>query len=262
VLSRSERLGLRVQEAVAQALIPLTYHSLEAWMRSRGYRIPGLRRVRREFAAQLGRGPGPWLICANHLTLVDSLVIQWALAPGWRLFLRRHLFAWNLPDRQNISRTRFLRTLGYLGKCLPVVRRGTPEEARRTLEKVAFLLSRGQTVVVFPEGGRSPDGSLQPGNIGPALMATRAGVPIIPAALKETDKIMPRDRGGLHRGRVQVDYGAPIHPGQFGEGRLDKSHLQAFTDAVMQAIEVLQQTQYERVGEVAPPRVKEPTDAE
>jgi len=155
VLSRSERLGLRVQEAVAQALILLTYHSLEAWMRRRGYRIPGLRRVRREFAAQMGRGPGPWLICANHLTLVDSLVIQWALAPGWRLFLRRRLFVWNLPDKQNISRTRFLRTLGYLGKCLPVVRQGTPEEARRTLEKVAFLLSRGQTVVVFPEGGRS-----------------------------------------------------------------------------------------------------------
>ena len=155
MLSRGERVGLKVQEVVAQGLILLTYHSLEAWLRFQGYRIPGLRRVRREFEAQMGRERGPWLICANHLTLVDSLIIQWAMAPGWRLLLRRDRFAWNLPDRHNISRTLFLRMLGYLGKCVPVLRRGPPEEARRTLDKVAALLSSGQAVVIFPEGGRS-----------------------------------------------------------------------------------------------------------
>ncbi|HSK08093.1 MAG TPA: lysophospholipid acyltransferase family protein [Vicinamibacterales bacterium] len=155
MLSRSERLRLKVQEAAAQSLILLTYYGLEAWMRYHRYRIPARRRLRREFQALMGTEPGPWLICANHLTLIDSLVIQWAMAPGWRLFLRRQLFAWNLPDRHNISRTRFLRTLGYLGKCVPVLRQGPPEEARRTLDKVAFLLSSGQTVVIFPEGGRS-----------------------------------------------------------------------------------------------------------
>jgi hypothetical protein len=103
----------------------------------------------------MAREPGPWLVCANHLTLIDSLVIQWAMAPGWRLFLRRDRFAWNLPDRHNISRTWWLRALGYVGKCVPVLRQGPPEEARRTLDKVAFLLSAGQTVVIFPEGGRS-----------------------------------------------------------------------------------------------------------
>ena len=51
----------------------------------RRYRIPELRRVRDEFAAQVGTQRGPLLVCANHLTLIDSLVIQWALAPGWRL---------------------------------------------------------------------------------------------------------------------------------------------------------------------------------
>ena len=154
-LSRSERLALRVQEGIAQGLILLTYHALEVWLRARRYRIPGLRRVRREFEAQMSGEPGPWLICANHLTLIDSLVIQWGMAPGWRLFLRRDRFAWNLPDRHNISRTWWLRLLGYIGKCVPVLRQGPPEEARRTLDKVAFLLSGGQTVVIFPEGGRS-----------------------------------------------------------------------------------------------------------
>ena len=141
---------------MAQALILLTYHGLEAWMRwFKGYRIPEQRRIRQAFAAQMGSSRGPWLICANHLTLIDSLVIQWAVAPGWRLFLRRDLFAWNLPDIRTISRRSFVRTLAYLGKCVPVLRQGPPEEARRALGKVAFLLSSGQSVMVFPEGGRS-----------------------------------------------------------------------------------------------------------
>ena len=152
---RSGRVALRVQEAVSQGLILLTYYALEAWMYGRRYRIIGLRQVRRAFEAEMAGEPGPWLICANHLTLIDSLVIQWAMAPGWRLFLRRDRFAWNLPDRVNISRTWWLRVLGYIGKCVPVLRQGPPEEARRTLDKVGFLLSAGQTVVIFPEGGRS-----------------------------------------------------------------------------------------------------------
>ena len=155
MLSTRERFGLRVQEAVAQGLILVSYYALAAWMHSRRYRIPRLRRARRVFGELMGRERGPWLICANHLTLIDSLVIQWAMAPGWRLLLRRDRFAWNLPDRHNISRTWWLRLVGYVGKCVPVLRHGPPEEARRTLDKVAFLLSRGQAVVVFPEGGRS-----------------------------------------------------------------------------------------------------------
>lgn len=158
-------MGLRVQEAVAQGLILVSYYALAAWMRSRGYRIQRLRRTRRAFEALMGRERVPWVICANHLTLIDSLVIQWAMAPGWRLFLRPDRFAWNLPDRHNISRTWSLRLLGYVGKCVPVLRDGPPEEGRRTLDKVAFLLSRGQAVVVFPEGGRSRTGRVDPDRV-------------------------------------------------------------------------------------------------
>lgn len=164
MLSTTDRLGLRVQEVVAQALVFLTYYALVAWMTSRGYRIPDRRRIRTEFEAQVGRERGPLLICANHLTLIDSLIIQWALAPGWRLFLRPDLFIWNLPDRHNLSQRLWVRILGYCGKCVPVVRRATPEETRRTLDKVAFLLARNQSVLVFPEGGRSRVGRVDAEN--------------------------------------------------------------------------------------------------
>jgi len=48
--------------------------------------------------------------------------------------------------------------VGYLGKCIPVVRQGTPDQARQTIDKVAWLLARGQSVMIFPEGGRSRTG--------------------------------------------------------------------------------------------------------
>ena len=154
-----------MQEVLSQALIAVTYYGLLGWLRSRRYRVSDLSRLRAEFAA-LERGRrGPLLVCANHVTLIDSLIIQWALSPGWRLVVRPRWFIWNLPDRHNISATWYLRILGYLGKCVPVLREGPPEEARRTLDKVAFLLERGQSVLVFPEGGRSRVGRVDPDRV-------------------------------------------------------------------------------------------------
>ena len=165
MLPVNARIALRVQELLSQACTPITYYGLLGWMRYRRYRVPELSRLRAEFAGIERDRRGPLLICANHITLVDSLIIQWALAPGWKLLCRPRWFIWNLPDRHNISATWFLRTVGYLGKCVPVLRDGPPEEARRTLDKVAFLLSRGQTVLVFPEGGRSRIGRVDPDRI-------------------------------------------------------------------------------------------------
>jgi 1-acyl-sn-glycerol-3-phosphate acyltransferase len=162
VLPFWSRLGLRVQEAVSQVFVLLTYYSLEGWLRFRGYRIRELGRVRTEFAQLAGRGP--LLVCANHLTLIDSLIIQWALTPGWRLLVRPDWFFWNLPDKYNMSVNVWIRLLGYFGKCVLVRRKGPPEEVRLALDKVKFLMARGQSVLVFPEGGRSRVGRVDTEN--------------------------------------------------------------------------------------------------
>jgi 1-acyl-sn-glycerol-3-phosphate acyltransferase len=143
---------------VAQALVLCTYYTFWMWLRYRGYRILEHRRARREFLEQIGSGRGPLLICANHLTLIDSLFIQWVMAPGWQLVWRPGLFAWNLPDSQNLAKRWWSRLAGYLGKCIPIVRKGPPEEVKRTLDNVVWMLERGQSVVIFPEGGRSRTG--------------------------------------------------------------------------------------------------------
>jgi 1-acyl-sn-glycerol-3-phosphate acyltransferase len=164
VLSAGSRFWLRVQGLVSQVFVLLTYYSIEAWMRFRRYRILDHGRVRAEFAALAGNRRRPLLVCANHLTLIDSLIIQWALAPGWRLFVRPGWFLWNLPDKYNMSINLFVRLLGYFGKCVLVRRKGPPEEIRLALDQVAYLLGRGQSVLIFPEGGRSRIGRVDTEN--------------------------------------------------------------------------------------------------
>jgi 1-acyl-sn-glycerol-3-phosphate acyltransferase len=190
---------------------------------------------------------GGALICSNHISYIDPPGLGAALLP------RRAYYFAKIELFKNPAFGFFIRK----HYAFPVDRGHTD---RAAIRYAIELLEKGELLVLFPEGGRSPDGSLQPGNIGPALIASKAGVPIIPAAIKEFDRVLPL-KGGFHRGRVQIDFGEPIDPKQFGEGRLTKEQMLELTEKLMSAIYELQKKQYERVGEVAPPRVKEKADA-
>ena len=66
----------------------------------------------------------PLLVCANHLTMVDSALIAWALgSPLWYL---RHFAAvpWNTPERRNFASSPVQRALVWLMKCVPIERGG------------------------------------------------------------------------------------------------------------------------------------------
>lgn len=165
MLTRSEKFGLWIQLQVSRALIPLSYYGAIAWMKlGRRYRMPMLATARREFRELRRQAKGPLVICGNHLTAVDSLLIMWALSPGWRCFLRPSLMPWNLPDKANFSGNSLIRSLCYVGRCLPIVRRGPREEVRRVLDKVQLLLRRGNSILIFPEGGRSRVGRVDTEN--------------------------------------------------------------------------------------------------
>jgi 1-acyl-sn-glycerol-3-phosphate acyltransferase len=100
----------------------------------------------------------PLLICANHLTMVDSALIAWALgSPLWYL---RHFAAvpWNTPERRNFAGSWLQRALVWIMKCVPIERGGERAAVEHTLAQVTYLLARGERVLVFPEGGRSRSG--------------------------------------------------------------------------------------------------------
>jgi len=63
---------------------------------------------------------------------------------------------------------------------------------------------------VFPEGGRSPTGALQPAKRGVGLLAMKAGVPIVPVGLVGTDQALPRGARWIRCAPVTVRIGPPI----------------------------------------------------
>ena len=123
-----------------------------------GYRIEGATAARERFRRILAERSGPLLICANHLTLIDSFLIGWALAPSWRYALRFDLLPWNVPERTNFSSSIWSGLLTYLAKGIPITRGGSRRDVAAVLARVSHLLARGELALIFPEGTRSRSG--------------------------------------------------------------------------------------------------------
>lgn len=175
-----DRAALLLQREVGRLLSPLWIPVVVALMRfGMGWRIEGKREAREHFRRLRRSSSGGLLVCANHLTMVDSFVIAWALAPPWWYVLHFGSVVWNTPERENFARTWPMRALSYVMKCIPVSRGGDRREVGRVLARFTWLVSRGEVGLMFPEGGRSRTSRVDTG-------ATTYGVGRIVRALPGT----------------------------------------------------------------------------
>lgn len=158
------RIRLMLQYGLGAAAVCLLAPIYFAFIRLKGYRIRDLRRIREECRAKMAGHPGPWLICANHLTMVDSAVIIYAMFSLGRHLSDYRSLPWNLPERDNFQRSKMLAILCYLAKCVPVHRGGTSEEMKDLMDRCHELLTGGQNLLIFPEGGRSRSGRVDVNN--------------------------------------------------------------------------------------------------
>ena len=174
---------------------------------------------------------GGAVIAPNHVSYLDPPAVGGALSRRAYSFAKKELF--EIP------------ILGWIiHKCyaFPVDRESSDVAAFRHAIR---LLQAGELLLVFPEGGRSQDGALEEGKVGAALIASRAGVPIIPCALSGTDDVLPRGAWYLHRGFVQVGFGKPLALDDYGARRLNKRQLQEVTGWVMESIAEMRAAQEE-----------------
>ncbi|MDA8126519.1 MAG: lysophospholipid acyltransferase family protein [Deltaproteobacteria bacterium] len=150
-----DRFFIELQYLLGRLAVVVTVPLIFLAIRLFGYRIRDVRKVRAEIARLQEAHEGPWLICPNHLTMIDSALISYGMLSftGHMLHFRR--VAWNLPERDNFQRNLILATLCYLAKCLPVNRCGNRDELQKVLEKCRYLLGKKQSLMIFPEGGRS-----------------------------------------------------------------------------------------------------------
>jgi 1-acyl-sn-glycerol-3-phosphate acyltransferase len=140
-----------------------------------------------------------YVIASNHLSYMDTPVVLANVPVRFRFLAKRGLF--KIP---------FLGThLGQAGH-IPVDR-DDPRASVKTMQIAAEAIQkRGTSLLIFPEGGRSHDGSLGSFKEGAAYIAIRAGVPIVPAALIGTQRVLPFGSGTPKPGRVTLKIMPPI----------------------------------------------------
>jgi 1-acyl-sn-glycerol-3-phosphate acyltransferase len=143
--------------------------------------------------------PAAAVICmSNHQSNFDIPVLLGYLPVPFRWLAKAELFKIPVFGRA-------MRGAGYI----PIDRSDRPA-AIESLRQAAAAIRGGVSVVIFPEGTRSPDGALKPFKKGGFVMAIEAGVPIVPVALRGTFDIMPKNRLLIRPREVSIVIGAPI----------------------------------------------------
>jgi len=155
---------------------------------------------------------GGALLASNHQSFLDPTLVGTPLRRQAYYMTRRTLF--EVP------------VLGWLIRAVngfPVDRGGVDRAAVRT---AVDILARGHILVVFPEGTRTPDGEIKAFRPGFAMLASQAGVPIVPAAVHGAYEVWPRQQRLPRPGHVHVAYGAPVAPpGQGRDSRREAAEL-------------------------------------
>jgi hypothetical protein len=176
-LPRAGRVLLGLQREVDRLLSPFIALSTALTLRfGFGFRIEAGEEIRRRYR-QIADEPGPILICANHLTMIDSFLIGWALGHPLYYVRRFSRLPWNVPERSIFASNLPLRLFAYVFKCIPVVRGGRRVEVAKSLARVVHTLRRGETTLLFPEGGRSRSGRVELENAAPGVGRIFRAVP-------------------------------------------------------------------------------------
>jgi 1-acyl-sn-glycerol-3-phosphate acyltransferase len=151
---------------------------------------------------------GPILIAPTHASHLDFSTLRLALGPAHR----RRLAPAVAADYFATSRPRWF-FAAWLGAFAFERRRRGATDSFAAAES---LLGAGWSVLVFPEGTRSRDGSIGTFKPGIGLLAERTGRPVLPVRIDGTWQVLPPGRAVPRRGRVTVRFGAPltIEPGE------------------------------------------------
>jgi 1-acyl-sn-glycerol-3-phosphate acyltransferase len=143
-------------------------------------------------------GKGPYIFMSNHQGSYDIFALLSHLPYQFKWLAKKELFSipffgWTMA------------AAGYIS----IDREGTRETVE-AMNEAAQKIRDGMSVVIFPEGSRSPDGSVQPFKKGGFTLAIKSKVPIVPIAISGSRDIMPKDKLTATSGEIQMFVDDPI----------------------------------------------------
>lgn len=153
------RLALRVQRTLSYLSLAVFGPVLVGIYRYRfRFSAHAIGQIRARYRTLRATHPGPLLICSNHLTLIDSIIQAVLLSSLWDYLKHPSSLPWNLPEAKNFYHSWNWRLICYLGRCIPVHRGASPEQAKLAQARMRYVLGFGDAIAIFPEGRRSRSG--------------------------------------------------------------------------------------------------------
>ncbi len=139
-----------------------------------------------------------YIYIPNHLSIFDIFALLAYLPVDFKFILKKELMripilGWAMRRARYIS-----------------IDRSSPAKAKSTFKQAVDRIKSGASILIFAEGTRSKDGHLQPLKKGAFHLAIESGAPIVPVAIKGTNKIMPKGSFKIKKGSIKIQLGRPI----------------------------------------------------
>jgi 1-acyl-sn-glycerol-3-phosphate acyltransferase len=180
---------------------------------------------------------GAAIIAGNHLSFSDHFLMPVVLKRRITFLAKQEYFTG--PGIKGRLTAAFFRSAGQI----PVDRSGK-EAGRAAIREGLGVLAKDELLGIYPEGTRSHDGRLYKGKVGVAVMALKAGVPVVPCAMVGTFEIQPPGQVLPKIKRVRVRFGEPLDFSRFAGMEDQKAVLRAVTDEIMYSILALSGQEY------------------
>lgn len=140
----------------------------------------------------------PYIYASNHQSALDIPALYVGLDFPFRIMAKKELFrypfvGWHLKRSGQIP-----------------IERENARASLRSLIRASETVRGGMPLLVFPEGGRTPDGTIKPFLSGAFYVAIKAGVPIVPMALVGTYEALPMNSFVIRPHPMRLIVGDPI----------------------------------------------------
>lgn len=152
----------------------------------------------------------PRIYLSNHQSYFDIFALLAYLPADFKFVLKQELMKIPLLGLA-------MRQAGYIA-----IDREDPRKAVKSMNEAAMKIKQGASLLIFPEGTRSADGKLQPFKRGGFLLAFKAGCDVVPVAISESHKIVPKGSLKINKGTFALNIGRPISVKDYAKKDMDK----------------------------------------